>query len=140
MKPDINKQFEILGHPADVKVRAYGKNMEELFANAALGMMHVLYGENLKTCKPGKTESVQLTSNDQEALLVDWLSDLLFLTDTNDNAYSNYSFQKLTETELQAEIASCAAQAIDDIKAVTYHGLKIEKENGFLQATILFDI
>jgi SHS2 domain-containing protein len=103
-------------------------------------MMHIIYGEHFSKCLKGKTETVTVSSNDQESLLVDWLSELLYRSDANDCAYTDFTIKTLTEKELTADVTTCAAQAVDDIKAVTYHGLKIEKENDIYHATVLFDV
>jgi len=47
--------FEFLDHPGDLKLRAWGRNLEELFANAATGMMTFLFGSGIANAQPYRT-------------------------------------------------------------------------------------
>ena len=85
-------------------------------------------------------EKVQLKSSDQKALLVDWLSELLYLSDTKDVCYNKFDFEELTDEKLVAIAYGRRVKAKEDIKAVTYHGLEIKKTEEGWQAVILFDI
>lgn len=133
------KLFEMVEHTGDIKMKAYGPTMEELFANAAGGMMQYLYREG-GHCENPRKEMIFVQSSDREQLLVDWLSELLAISDTHNEAAETFVFKKLTDTELEAEVGFCKDVAEDDIKAVTYHELEIkEREDGW-EATIVFDI
>lgn len=134
------KRFQMLEHTGDIKMRVSGKDLPELFTNAALGMMAFLYGEEALKLKPAKTETIAVESADLQSLLVDWLSELLYLSDENDRAYTAYHITELTDKKIAANVGSISAEAKDDIKAVTYHELVIEKRDGQLEATIVFDI
>ena len=134
------KKFEILEHKADLKIRAFGENKEELFLNMLLGMNAGLRPE-LKA-QSSKRKTIKVKSLDPEALLVDFLSEVLYLTQVNREIYNKVRFTKLTDSELEAELFGQTVKRFDeDIKAVTYHGLEIKKtEGGKREATILFDI
>lgn len=133
------KKFEFLDHPAELKIRSFGKDLPELFINTALGMMEYLYGK-IETCVPAKTESVTVEAHDLESLLVDWLAEILWLSDTNKRAYVSYYIKHLTKLEIISEVGSIKAKPINDIKAVTYHELAIIKDNNGWQATVVYDI
>ena len=47
-----NKDFEILEHPSDIRIKAFGKTKEELFLNAMKGMIAVLKTANPKVLNP----------------------------------------------------------------------------------------
>lgn len=138
------KNFEILGHPADVKVKAWGKNPRELFKNAAQGMFSILKKEvpNEKEAKRVRRKlEVAIRTPDYDMLLVDFLSELLALADIHNEVYTKIKFLDFSEERLKAEVEGVAIDQFDEeIKAVTYHGLKIEKTKDKYQATILFDI
>ncbi len=133
-------KFIFLDHPSDLKIQAFGQDLPELFANAALAMMTFLYPTNVEFKEFETKEETRLRAKDLKALLVDWLSELLYLSDTNNTCYNNFNFEKLTETELIAIAFGRRFKAKQDIKAVTYHGLEIEKTKEGFQAIILFDI
>ncbi len=135
-------QYEILEHPGDIKIRIFGKDDKELFANAALGMTSYIYGQKITEDRQGPVffETAEIRSPDKEALLVDWLSEILYRSETNKRAYTDYEILDIKETDLKAKIGSIEAKAIEDIKAVTYSGLKIEKEKDHWEAEVVFDI
>ena len=130
----------MLEHTGDIKMRVFGKNLAELFANAALGMMAFLYGEKALELKPRKTETITIEATDVQSLLVDWLSELLYLSDENDRAYVSYEVTECAQNKITATVGSTPAEAQDDIKAVTYHELSIDKIDDHWEAVIVFDI
>ena len=151
------KKYEILEHKADLKIKAFGKTKEKLFLNMLSGM-----SENMKPelQKPGeKTKrKIKLSSFDFQALLVDFLSEILYLSQVNKEVFFEAKFKKFSENEGKEDKSSSspftAAWEIDgeifgqkaerfgeDIKAVTYYNLEIkQKDDDTWEATVLFDI
>jgi SHS2 domain-containing protein len=134
------KKYEILEHKADFKIRVFGKSKEELFSNALSGMVAGLQPEfsNQKTV----IRKIKVSSVDLAALLVDFLSEALYLIQTNKEVYDRIVFARLTDNELATELFGKKIEGFgQDIKAVTHHDLTIDKDkNGVWQAVILFDI
>lgn len=136
----MTKKYEILEHKADLKIRAFGETKEELFLNALLGM-----AESLKPdIKPdGKIiRQIKINSSDLPTLLVDFLSETLYLIQVNKETYNNVKFKKFTDIEIEAELFGQKVERFgEDVKAVTYHQLDLhQRENGIWEATVLFDI
>jgi SHS2 domain-containing protein len=131
--------FEFLDHPGDLKLRAWGRNLEELFANAATGMMIFLFGSGIANALPYRTETIEIEARDREALLVDWLSELLYRATSEYHAYMGFRIHELAETKLKATVTAVAAAAVEDIKAVTHHELSVREREGRWEATIVFD-
>jgi len=133
------KKFEFLEHPADIKIRSYGKDLPELFINSALGMMTFLY-ENVNSIQTTQEETIEVEAEDLESLLVNWLSELLCDSDTHHRCFIKFKILFFSNTKLiaKAEVGNAIAQ--DDIKAVTYHDLKIIKEDNGWNATVIYDI
>jgi len=134
------KNFRFLDHPADLKIQAFGQNQEELFINAALAMMTFLYPKQVEMKEHEAKEKIRLKSTDIKALLVDWLAELLELSNEKDVCYNDFHFDKLEEDELVAIAYGRRVKAKEDIKGVIDHNLKIEKTEQGWQAVILFDI
>lgn len=146
----MNK-FEILEHKADLKIRAFGKTREEVFLNMLFGMTESQRAE-IKS-KPGRTKlvlpgkkkierEIKIKSLDFPALLVDFLSEALYLSQVNKEVYFKAEFTKFTDTEIAGELIGQKVERFgEDIKAVTHHSLDIRQgEDGVWQATVLFDI
>jgi len=132
------ENYKILPHPSDVRFQAFGGTKEELFLNAMLGMNEILKPTILK--KSVKRRIV-VNSYDSNALLVDFLSEVLYLSQVNKEIYTDVNFDRFSDKELGGELIGNKVESFgEDIKGVTYHDLKIEQKNGLFEATILFDI
>jgi SHS2 domain-containing protein len=133
-------RYKILEHKADLKIRAFGKDKKELFENVMIGMENALRAE-IKKSKP-KKRKIKVKSLDLETLLVDFLSEILYLNQTKREIYQKIKFKKLFGPEIEAEIFGKKVKNFGlDIKAVTYHDLDIhQRKDGTWQATVLFDI
>jgi SHS2 domain-containing protein len=135
------KKFEILEHKADLKIRVFGKTKEELFENAMVGMFEAAgYQKNLKS-QISKVK-VKLKSIDLPSLLVDFLSEILYLVETKKLVFEKIEFKKITENEIEAILIGKPLKRMGvHIKGVTYHDLEIHQRNDKTwEVVILFDI
>ena len=147
------KQYENLEHTADLKIRAFGQTKEDVFANAAKGMFaNILDEENLLYDQPVELE-IKVESPDLMSLLVDYLSQLLYLSDTNNEIYFDFDlaiWQRPSDSIgrpgkwiLEGVAKGYKISGLKtEIKAVTYNDLKIEEneEDGAWLAEVVFDI
>lgn len=142
------KKYEILEHKADLKIRAFGATKHELFLNSVLGMEESMQYEVRKPEEKVKRQ-VKVSSPDFTVLLVDFLSEVLYLTQVNKEVYDSVKFEKFSDpstssgqAEIKAELSGKKIERFGlDIKAVTHHQLDIsQKKNGIWEAVIIFDI
>jgi SHS2 domain-containing protein len=135
------KKFEILEHKSDLKIRVFGETKEELFENAMLGMFDAAKYESTKQLAT-KQQTIKISSLDFPSLLVDFLSEVLYLVETKKLIFEKVEFKKFTENEIEANLIGKPLKRMGvHIKGVTYHDLDIHQEkDGTWQATILFDI
>jgi SHS2 domain-containing protein len=140
-------RYEILEHTADLKIRIFGKTKEELFLNALLAMAELMKPELEKGMKAKR--EIKVKSADLPALLVDFLNEALYLSQSNKEVYNGIEFNKFFDPSAdsgQAEIEGIvsggkAVRFGEDIKAVTHHNLEVrQKDDGSWEAIILFDI
>jgi len=143
----FNGRFEFLEHTADVYIRAYGKTMEEAYANAALSMFEVM----TDTDKIAQTqhESLNVEAEDQYALLYSWLEALLVKFETDGMLYSKFEITDWKETEevfrFKAKVwgekfdAEKHPQRVG-VKAVTYHRMMIIRERDNVVLEFILDI
>jgi len=146
------KKYEILSHIADLKIKVFGKTKEELFSNALLGMSDALQAEIKKGSLTSKQKEIKrdikIQSPDLGMLLVDFLGEVLYLTQVNKEIYTKVKFKPLTsltsvnQIELECELFGQKVERFgEDIKAVTYHDLDVRrKKDNIWEAIILFDI
>ncbi len=134
--------FEEIEHTADVGIIARGRSLEELFANAAVGMLHFLIDPHLG--RPVQRRRVVVEAEDLEGLLIAWLNELLVLLNADGFLPVHCVVQELTDRRLVAEVAG---EPVDparhrfrlDVKAATYHQLRISLDDKW-KAQIIFDV
>jgi SHS2 domain-containing protein len=95
--------------------------------------------------QPRLTMTIHLEGSDFEDLLVRWLSELLYLYDTQRFLYCTAAFTTLEPTRLvatvQGEPFDATRHPIDtEIKAVTYHQIAVRQADGAWQAQVIFDL
>lgn len=135
------KKFEILPHTADLRIKAFGATKEELFKNSLIGMSSFIK-KSIINRNPEIEKEIKIQSTDINNLLIDFLSEVLTLSDINQEVYFDVKFNKFSDTELEAKIFGVRVDEFDeDIKAVTYHEINIKKnKDGLLEATVVYDI
>jgi len=130
------KRYEYLPHTADTKFRAYGKNLEEAFANSALAMMNVMV--EVEKVKALTTKKISVEGTDLQSLLYNFLEQFLILMDSKNLFLTTIKELKISkkakEYKLAATVAGDDAGKYETIgpqvKAITYNGMKIaQKEN-----------
>lgn len=136
------KRFEEIPHTADWSFRAFGRDLRELFENAAFAMFAM---EGAITRPQGDAPEiecvVEVTGIDYEALLVNWLSELLYLQETHRETYHRFHVATLSPNALRAQVFGAPIGKIDKIiKAVTYHNLKIQQTPNGWQAVVVVDV
>lgn len=144
------KQFDILPHTADFKIRVYGKTREELFKHACIGMFSVMGFSSPFCVKKNNTyicssfpqsHTISITGLDYEMLLVNFLSEALYLADVYNEAYLDSTLHAFSENMVQATLFGVRVERFDlEIKAVTYNELVIKQEADTWQVDIVFDI
>jgi len=143
--------FKIIQHTADLQLEVYGKNLSDLFSNAVIAMFQSIkpevsgcvYDENgLLVCeKLPEQQHVNVQAATKEELLVNFLSQALYLSDVHNQAYMAVKINKITETEVDAILFGVQVNSFEEeIKAVTYHDLSVKQKKDKLVANIIFDV
>jgi len=120
--------FQLLEHTADIGIRARGATLEEAFEQAALGLAEV---QGSLAPGPGHPVPVEVSAADPGGLLVDWLNEVLWLTETRQAALAGVRVGRVGDGAARGSVLlSSAGQAPDGtlVKAVTYHRLRVEPD------------
>lgn len=138
--------YKLLDHTADLKVEIFGRDLPELFANAAFMLFDVMV--DLERVKEVQSEEVKIASDDLSELFLDWLRELLFLFSTRGLVIKRVRIKRLDELAWALE-ATVYGEPYEpnrhglkiEIKTPTYHQFAIrKKEDGGWQATVIFDV
>jgi len=139
------KTFEFVDiTTADVAFVAYGRDLNELFANSALAMFEVMI--NTKQVEEKVEERVSVDGHDLESLMFNWLNELLYISDSKNLAFSRFEV-KVDDKNFKLE-AICKGEEINPekhetrtvVKAATYHQMKIWWEDNLWKAQVILDI
>jgi len=139
------KKFEFLDiTTADVAFAAYGRSLNKVFVNAALAMFEVMV--NTKQIKPAIEKKVEVRGHDLKSLLFNWLSELIFLSGSENMVFSKFKVK--IDEEALALNAACAGEEMNpdkhelrtEVKAATYHKMEIKKSDGVWRAQVILDI
>jgi len=146
------KAYNLIDHTADVGLKAYGKSLSEAFQNAAKGMFDIITDKS--EIENIGQYNIKLEADDLEQLLVDWLSELLYIHSTKNIVFIHstknivFGFFKVDLDEKKKSLsATVFGEKLDmskhkigsEIKAVTYHLLEVKKSKPFY-VQVLFDI
>lgn len=134
------KKYKFLEHTADAKFQAYGKTLEESFANAALAMFAVM--TDGKKIKPKIKKKISVKGIDQKQLLYNFLEEFLFLLDTESLLLGKIDKIKIKENKLDAVAFFDKADNYEthgDVKAVTYQEMEIKKEKDKFTVQVVVD-
>jgi len=135
----MKKKFEIIEHTADVRFRIFGRDLKEIFENAAWVLSWVAVGEPPK--KLPLRERIEISAPDQNFLLADFLNEILAKMQIRKAVFPRLEIIELCQTRLVAQILGVPTPSFrEDIKAVTYHELKIRKNSGRLETNLIFDV
>jgi len=137
------KPFEIIDHTADIGIVVHGADIKQVFANAALGLFNLM--ADLDNLKEDTKREIKLSAEDVEVLLIEWLNELIYISEVEHIIFKKFEIDELSNTNLKA---TCFGEKIKpgqhrlkrEIKAATYHMLRINKENGSYKVQIIFDI
>ena len=134
------KKYQILDHPSDLKIRAFGRTKEELFLNILLGMSKSQRPQ-IKSGKKNRRE-IKIKSIDLPSLLVDFLNEVLYQSQVNKEVCEDINFKKFNDFQLEAEIFGKKIEGFgEDIKAATHHNINICRNSDEIwEATVLFDV
>ncbi|MCY4436139.1 MAG: archease [Chloroflexi bacterium] len=138
--------FAFVEHTADIGVRAWGPTPAAAFAATAHGMYAITLGkEPAETTGPTIERTVTVSGETWPDLLVNWLAELLFQFSVEGVVAYEYEFSACAPPRCSATITGIAIESEDqvaggEIKAVTYHKLKIDVQPECTTVQVIFDI
>ncbi len=132
---------------ADIAFEAVGRDLPELFRDAADATMNVMI-DNLDAIEPRETRNIELSNEKIDMLLFDFLQELIYFKDA-ERLLLRTREVRIDERDQKCFLkAEAAGELLDaarhhqraDVKAVTLHDFSVEKEDGGWKARVLLDI
>jgi SHS2 domain-containing protein len=138
-------RIETFDHTADVGLRIVGTDLDDLFRTAAEGLFDYIV-VNRAEVHPNVTESVVLHALSTADLLIDWLSELIFRSETSHRLYSQFHVHISDNglnlnAEIKGEPIDHDRHVLDhEVKAVTRHGATLHHDGDEWHAELILDI
>ncbi|MBI2082218.1 MAG: archease [Deltaproteobacteria bacterium] len=135
------RRYRLLDHTADIRLRIFGHNLRELFQNSVYALTDTL--TDAKKVRTKVSRSLKIKGEGNDLLLHALLKEVLFLFDTKRFLTRRLVIKKLSDKIL---LVTLRGERLKDhaikteIKAVTYHRLKVEKRRGRWIGEVVLDV
>lgn len=142
-------RYRELDHTADRALRVWGRGLADLLVGAARGMCSLM--GDLEGLVPDLWRTIRLESGDREALLVEWLNELLYLVEVEGLLFIDFRIESVTDSEIAragavgatmvAHVGGAVAPVTRaHIKAATFHDLRLVEDAAGWSTVITFDV
>ncbi len=130
-------------HTADAGIEAWGPDLASFLGAAAEGFIELLVDPD--TVRRRRVHQLEVSEPDAETLLVSWLEEILLALEIDRLAPAAVEVSGAEEWSasgfLHGETLDESRHDIRTVvKAVTYHGLDVRREDGLLRARVIVDI
>ena len=137
--------YEFFEHTADVGAIVRGATLPRLFENAARATFDLVVDR--RTVRPRRRARVEVEGSSLEDLLVRWLSELLYRSGKLGWLFSTFRVERVDRLRLRArgvalgEPSDPARHVVRrEIKAVTYHQIRLVRGRSAWRVRIVFDV
>ncbi|PLX83506.1 MAG: protein archease [Desulfuromonas sp.] len=135
--------YRLLEHTADMGIEASAATLEELFVEAARGLTEILFG--VIEASPFVEETVTIGGADREELLVNWLNEILFLFEIRSLVPLDFQVSEVGKDFLKGVVRGTPFDPKEhlvqrEVKAATYHQVKVEKRDDLWRARVYLDL
>lgn len=141
-------KFKILEEvaTADIAFEAYGDTIEEVFANSALCLFDII--THLEKIERKIEKEIEIESENKKALLFDFLSEFLYIFDTQHLVFSEIKLNISKKGENYLLKGKCKGEKFNpdkhkikaEVKAVSYFDMKIEEKDAKWLTRVILDL
>jgi SHS2 domain-containing protein len=129
-------RYKILSHTADLRLRVYGENHEELFVNAAIRLANIMLenAEKLERRARGHKKIV-LNSSDYNSLLVNFLNKIIFEAKTEKKIFPRVKILRISPRVVEAQLFGVPVNEFDK-KINLVDGVEIKEKGRKLEVVL----
>jgi len=136
--------YKLIDHTADLGIEVTGRTKRELFTKTALSLMDIVV-ERKGTPSGVKEKALAMEGSDPADLLINFLREILYLFNSSHFVLDQCMIIECSNKRLVAQLSvepyhKRKHSIKTEIKAVTYHGLDVEKQKSSWRARIIFDV
>ncbi len=137
--------YRFVEHTADVAASISAATLPRLFANASCALADLICDR--RTVRPAGRLAVQVRGSGPEDLLVRWLSELLYLHESRGFVFARFVLDRVDRRTLTARGAAAGEpfdpsrhRLLREVKAVTYHQIRMRRAGGRWRVRVVFDV
>jgi SHS2 domain-containing protein len=139
----IQGRYSTIEHTADIGIAVEAPTIEDLFATGACAMFDLMV--DLSKVEPSQRADISLKADSLEDLFVTWLNELVFRADVNGMFFSRFEVESVTPDSIEASVwgepyKENTHRVGQNVKAATYHELKVVPIEGGWRATVILDV
>ncbi|MBN1913966.1 MAG: archease [Candidatus Omnitrophica bacterium] len=137
------KNYEIIEHTADIGIRVRAKSLNFIFINLARAMFDIIAQKQNRRLIAQKKIKIKVSAETREELLVNWLNDILSLSCAKQLVFHDFKIDQLSDSGITSTALGSSMKNYKvntEIKAATYHQLKIERVKSGWKAEVIFDV
>ena len=139
-------EFRYIEHVSDAMVEAYGRTLGEAFAHSARALVNLVC--NVSTVDPHKIVSIETTGFDRKSLLYNWLEKVLLVLLIDNIILAKFEVKIKRHKDMYHLFSTCKGDNFlrqkheykVEVKAITYHGMKISDKKGKVIIRFLVDL
>jgi len=135
--------YELFEHTADLGLRVRADDLDTLFAEAAACLFSAVL-EDISAVRAERSVSLEIAGTDRDFLLFDWLRDLLLKFDEDHLVFGRFAVRVrddgLSSTAGGEPLDPERHLLAHEVKAITYHELKVVRGGEGWLAEVIVDI
>ncbi len=133
--------YELRPHTADIRISLRADSFPELFQAAVAALADILLPEGCQGKRLALHRRVALSAPDSTALLVDFLSEVLWQSQVRKALFCRFRVHSLAESTLQGVLSGIRVQGFQqDVKAITYHEARVDRLPSGYWASLVVDV
>jgi SHS2 domain-containing protein len=140
VRRSATRRHRLLEHTGEIELQVEAPDLAGLFAEAAVALAEIM-AEDAGRTPTRPPERVELLAADREALLVDWLNELLYRGEVNKCVYGHVEVERADDARLVANLRGHEPLSPRTaVKAATWHRLRVVPTPLGFEATVVLDV
>lgn len=140
MTAPSSSSHRFIDHTSEVELELRAPSFGELVAEAGRGLASLLL-RDVPMAPQGEARRLEVSSHDREALLVDWLNEILFVAETELWVPVEFEIMEVSGAHIRARARGVAVEVAPSIvKAATFHGLHVRETADGFEAEVILDV
>jgi SHS2 domain-containing protein len=135
---ELEAGYQEIEHTADWELHVWAPDIFKLLSISAVGMYALSQTTLMET--PKVEREFEIKFQDRESMIVDFLTELLFFEEDEGLAFNSFQITKAEDVFKFVVTGAPIKEHGKEIKAVTYHGLKVNETARGLEVSIVFDV